>query len=152
MRVPAISARKEAPKAARKAKGGSPRRAAAKAASEEPAPRTAAAKGSRSIAPESDAAMPSIVLRDKATIDLVQRFALNKAKADRAEEENLALKDQIMKAMGKNLVASCGAHVVRITKTAGTPSKPNVTITKDMIGVVIIGSKGRAPSTRLEVI
>jgi hypothetical protein len=49
-------------------------------------------------------------------------------------------------------VASVGIHVVRATETAGTQSTPNRIITRDMIGQVIAGSKGRAGSTRLEVI
>ncbi len=100
----------------------------------------------------SAAALPTAVNRGKAMIATVHQYYLNHARAAKLEAENKDLKDQIVEAMGGEPVTSCGAHIVRVTETAGTPGKPNVTITKDMIGVVIIGSKGRAGSTKLEVI
>ncbi len=98
------------------------------------------------------ATMPTTVLRGKAIIATVHQYALNKAKSDKSDAENKLLKDDIIAAMGDALVASCGTHVVRITETEGTPGTANMTITREMIGVVIPGRKGRAGSTRLEVI
>jgi len=98
------------------------------------------------------ATMPTTVLRGKAIIATVHQYALNKAKADKADAENKLLKDEIIKAMGGATVASCGTHMVRVTETDGTPAKPNLVIGKEHIGLVIAGSKGRAGGTRLEVI
>lgn len=98
------------------------------------------------------ATLPATVLRGKAIIATVHQYALNKARADKADADNRALKDEIIEAMGDATVASCGTHMVRITETDGTPGTPNLTITKEMIGVVIPGKKGRAGSTKLEVI
>lgn len=99
-----------------------------------------------------DSTLPTTVLRGKAIIATVHQYSLNKAKADKLTADNAVLKDEILEAMGDLTVASVGTHVVRITETAGTPAKANLTITKEMIGQVIAGSKGRAGSTRLEVI
>lgn len=98
------------------------------------------------------ATLPTAVLRGKAIIATVHKYALQKARADKLYDDNALLKVDILKAMGDLAVASCGSHVVRVTDVAGIPAKPNIEITKEMIGVVIIGSKGRAGSTKLEVI
>jgi hypothetical protein len=98
------------------------------------------------------ATLPTKVLRDKAIIATVHQYHLNKAKADELDAANKLLKEDILDAMGNLSVASVGIHVVRVTETAGTQSTPNRIITRDMIGQVIAGSKGRAGSTRLEVI
>lgn len=97
-------------------------------------------------------APPTVVLRGKAIIATVHQYALNKLKADGLAEANALLKDEILEAMDGNSVASVGTHVVRVTETAGTQSTPNVVITAKMLGQVIPGKKGRAGSTRLEVI
>lgn len=97
-------------------------------------------------------AAPASVLRDEKIVAAVNKYFDNKAKADALEADNVPLKAAILKAMGNRKVASVGAHVVRVTETAGTQSTPNWTITAKMIGVVIPGKRGRAGSTRLEVI
>ena len=99
-----------------------------------------------------DSTAPSIILRGKATINAVHQYYLNKAAADKLTDDNAALKAIIVDAMEGNAVASCGAHVVRVSHVVGTDSTPNVVITRDMLGTVIPGKKGRAGSTRLEVI
>jgi hypothetical protein len=96
--------------------------------------------------------MPATVIRDKKLIAAVHLYAANKAAAKALEAENDALKDKIIDAMGSASVASAGAHVIRLTDIPDTLGTPNRIITKAMIGQVIIGSKGRAGSTRLEVI
>ena len=96
--------------------------------------------------------VPTVVLRGKAIIATVRQYHLNHAKAAALTDANKLLKDEIVEAMGLNAVASVGIHVVRVTETAGTQSTPNRIITKEMLGQVIAGSKGRAGSTRLEVI
>lgn len=96
--------------------------------------------------------LPNAILRDKTIVATVRTYFLNHAKAAALEAENKQLKDDILEAMGDMPVASAGAHIVRVTETAGTQSTPNRIITKDMIGGVIEGKKGRAGSTRLEVI
>jgi hypothetical protein len=96
--------------------------------------------------------LPAVVLRGKAIIATVHQYSLNKAKAAALDEANKLLKDEILEAMGDELVASAGAHIVRITEVMGTQGTPNRVITKEMIGQVIAGTKGRAGSTRLEVI
>jgi hypothetical protein len=96
--------------------------------------------------------LPTVVLRGQKIIGIVHQYSLNKAKVARLTEDNDALKAEILEAMGDSAVASVGTHVVRVTETAGTQSTPNRVITKEMIGQVIAGSKGRAGSTRLEVI
>jgi hypothetical protein len=98
------------------------------------------------------ATMPTTVLRGKAIIATVHQFALNKARADKADADNKLLRDEIIEAMGSETVASCGTHIVRVTETDGTPGTANMTVTKEMIGVVIPGKKGRAGSIKLEVI
>lgn len=99
-----------------------------------------------------DATLPTVVLRGKKIIDTVHQYHLNKSKADALDAANRLLKDDILEAMDGVPVASVGTHIVRVTETAGTQSTPNRTITREMIGQVIAGSKGRAGSTRLEVI
>jgi hypothetical protein len=96
--------------------------------------------------------LPATVLRGKAIIATVHQYHLNHARAAALTAANKALKDEILEAMDGHEVASVGAHLVRVTETAGTQSTPNRTITREMIGQVIAGSKGRAGSTRLEVI
>jgi hypothetical protein len=95
---------------------------------------------------------PSPVLRDEKVVAAVNKYFDNKAKADRLEADNAPLKVAILKAMGTRKVASVGNHVVRVTETAGTQATLNQTITAKMVGQVILGKKGRAGSTRLEVI
>jgi hypothetical protein len=96
--------------------------------------------------------VPPVILRGKAIIAAVHQYSLNKAKADKLDAENKLLKDEIVEAMGEYAVASVGTHVVRVTETMATLPTPNRVITKEMIGQVIAGSKGRAGGTRLEVI
>jgi hypothetical protein len=95
---------------------------------------------------------PTPVLRDEKVVAAVNGYFDNKTKADALEALNKPLKAAILKAMGTRPVASVGKHVVRVTETAGTQATLNYTITAKMIGVVIPGKKGRAGSTRLEVI
>lgn len=71
---------------------------------------------------------------------------------DKLAEAQASLKEDILAVMGANEVASAGEHIVRVTNVAGTPSTSNVLITREMIGHIIPGKKGRAGSTRLEVI
>jgi hypothetical protein len=92
------------------------------------------------------------VLRDEKVVANVKAYFDNKTKADALEALNKPLKVAILKAMGNRPVASIGAHIVRVTETAGTQATQNVTITAKMIGQVIPGKKGRAGSTKLEVI
>jgi hypothetical protein len=92
------------------------------------------------------------VLRDEKVVVAVNKYFDNKARADALEADNKTLKAAILKAMGTRPVASVGRHVVRVTETAGTQSTANLTITAKMIGQVIPGKKGRAGSTKLEVI
>lgn len=95
---------------------------------------------------------PGPVLRGKAIVDAVNAYALNKAKADKLNEDNAALKDVILAAVGAAPVSYVGTHIVRVTETAGAYSVENWTITAKMVGQVVAGSKGRAGSVKLEVI
>lgn len=99
-----------------------------------------------------DAAANTPVLRDEKVVAAVKAYFDNKTRAEALEATNKPLKALILKAMGNRPVASAGTHIVRVTETAGTQATPNVTITAKMLGQVIAGSKGRAGSTRLEVI
>jgi hypothetical protein len=92
------------------------------------------------------------VARDRKTVAIVDEFWRNKAEADRLESCNKELRPVIEDAMGDSPVLCAGARIVRRTDVAGTPPRPNVKITRAMIGQVIPGSKGRAGYTRIEVL
>jgi hypothetical protein len=93
-----------------------------------------------------------IVLRGKAVVAAVKDYAANKAEADRLIALNVTHKLTIVAAMGNASIAECGMHIVRVTEVAESPAIPAIKITAAMIGRLIPAKKGRAASTRLEVI
>ena len=91
------------------------------------------------------------VIRDKAAIKAVEQFVSAKAEIDQLEAAQAARKALISDAMGGAPVANAGIHVITLTTVPPLPASSNFTITKEMIGQVVRGKKGRAGYTQIRI-
>ncbi|MFH5923829.1 hypothetical protein [Roseomonas xinghualingensis] len=91
------------------------------------------------------------VVKEKAFIAKVAEYALAKADADACEARLKKLKPEILAGMGEHRSVIAGNHVVSRGEVPDVPPTDNVTITREMVGQVIPGRKGRAGYNTLTV-
>ncbi|HVB67964.1 MAG TPA: hypothetical protein VNE67_08935 [Acetobacteraceae bacterium] len=91
------------------------------------------------------------VIRDKGIIAAAEEYHAKKADFDLLEARLKELKGLLEPAMGGAPTAYAGTRILTRTDVPPLPATANVAITKDMIGQVIPGKKGRAGYTQLRV-
>lgn len=107
-------------------------------------------------APRRTSAAPAVpltrpVIKDAKVVKQVAEYALAKADIAALEAKCDVLKPAILTALGDAKSVIAGNHVVTRGENAGTEPTPNVTITKEMVGQVIPGRKGKRGYTTLTV-
>lgn len=91
------------------------------------------------------------VIKDKAIIAKAEIYATKKAEIASLEAEVKALRPDLLAAMGGAPTAYAGTRVLSLNEVSAIPATENVKITRDMVGQVIPGKKGRAGYSTLEV-
>lgn len=91
------------------------------------------------------------VLKAKDVVAAVERYCEAKAAYELAKDVMEKAKPVIFEAMGDAPTAFCGARVLTRSVVSELPATENRAITKDMIGTVIPGRKGKAGYTMLRV-
>ena len=91
------------------------------------------------------------VVRTKQAIADVEAYVAKKAQLELVESELKALKPRLEGYLGGAPTAYVGKHVVSVTAVPAVPATDNEVITKEMVGRVIPGRKGRAGYTQLRV-
>ncbi|MBC9177805.1 hypothetical protein [Pseudoroseomonas ludipueritiae] len=102
-------------------------------------------------APAAPAGTNHPVIKDKALIKAAETYATNKAEISRMEAENDDLKPRLLAAMGGAPTAYAGSRVLTQSDVETIKPTPNQVITKEMVGQVIPGKKGRKGYTQLSV-
>ena len=91
------------------------------------------------------------VLKDRAVAAKAAEYAAAKAEIAVLEARCNALKPELLAAMGEHLSVVAGNHILTRAEFAAVAPTPNRTITREMIGQVIPGQKGRKGYSTLTV-
>lgn len=91
------------------------------------------------------------VIKTKAVVEAVVEYFKLKLDEKRIKDRLDALKPDIIEAVDGAPVAYVGDRIVKVTEVAGSEGTPNKTITREMIGQVIPGTKGRKGYVQLGV-
>ena len=110
---------------------------------------TRAAATQRTPSPPAGSNYP--VLKDKKLVAMVDEYARLSSEKSLAEARMKELKPEIEAALGDAPTAYIGTRVVSMTEVPAIPATPNRVITREMIGQVIPGERGRRAYTMLKV-
>ncbi|WP_338662611.1 hypothetical protein VQH23_20980 [Pararoseomonas sp. SCSIO 73927] len=110
-----------------------------------------AAAPRKSTAAPKAAPLTRPVIKDAKLVKKVAEYALAKADIAALEAKCDALKPDILAGLGDALSVIAGNHVVTRSETKALEPTPNVIITKEMVGQVMPGRKGRKGYTTLTI-